>query len=95
MQRFVSRRSPSSFDLDFSSLDDVRTERAAIAPVCWSEFATRQEAAVARTPQLARSRIDRRGHLAEETGRSDHKPLFLCVGRVHACCTLPFYTAGH
>ena len=31
MERFVSRRSSSSVDLDPSSLDDVRTERAAIA----------------------------------------------------------------
>ena len=31
MQRFVSKRSSSSVDLDFSSLDDVRAERAAIA----------------------------------------------------------------
>ena len=36
-----------------------------------------------------------KGHLAEKTGRSDHKPLFLCVVRVHACCTLLFYTARH
>ena len=36
-----------------------------------------------------------KGHLAEETGRSDHKPLFLSVVLVHACCTLPFYTARH
>ena len=48
MQRFVNRRSSSSVDLDSSSLDDVRTQRAAIAlsvglswsPVLW-------------TPQLA------------------------------------------
>ena len=46
MQRFVSRRSSSSVDLDPSSLDDMRTERAAIAPVCWSELATSQTAAV-------------------------------------------------
>ena len=31
MQRFVSKRSSSSVDLDSSSLDDVRPERAAIA----------------------------------------------------------------
>ena len=31
MQRFVSKRSSSSVDLDSSSLDDVRAERAAIS----------------------------------------------------------------
>ena len=36
-----------------------------------------------------------KGHLAEGTGRSDHKPLFLCVVRVRACCTLLYYTARH
>ena len=33
--------------------------------------------------------------MQRETGRSDHKPLFICVVRVHACCTLPFFTARH
>ena len=33
MDRFVSKRSSSSLNLDASSLDDVRAERAAIAPV--------------------------------------------------------------
>ena len=47
MQRFVSMRSSSPVDLDSSSLDDVRTERPAIA------LSTRQAAAVARTPELA------------------------------------------
>ena len=31
MDRFVSKRSSSSVDLDSASLDDVRAERAAIA----------------------------------------------------------------
>ena len=49
MQRFVSKRSSSSVDLDASSLDDVRTERPAIAlsvglswpPVKWRRSAGR------------------------------------------------------
>ena len=36
-----------------------------------------------------------KAHLAEEKGRSDHKPLFFCVVRVHPCCTLPFHNARH
>ena len=31
-----------------------------------------------------------KGQPAEETGRNDHKPLFLRVVRVHTCCTFPF-----
>ena len=47
MQRFISKRTSSSVDLDSSSLDDERADRAAIAIVCWSELATSQAAAVA------------------------------------------------
>ena len=55
MDRFVSKRSSSSVDLDSSSRNDVRAERAAIAlSVCLSEFATRQvHEADARSAQLA------------------------------------------
>ena len=53
MQRFVSKRSSSSVDLDSSS----RRRRAGRAgrhrPVCWSELATSQTAAVGGTLQLA------------------------------------------
>ena len=47
MQRFVSMRSSSSVDLDSSSLDDVRTERAAIAlsvGLSWPPFKRRRSA---------------------------------------------------
>ena len=54
MDRFVSKRSSSSVDLDASSLDDVRAERAAVALSCWSELATRQvHEADARSTQQA------------------------------------------
>ena len=53
MDRFVSKRSSSSLNLDASSLDDVRAERAAITLSVWSELATSQAVAVRRTPQLA------------------------------------------
>ena len=46
MQRFVSKRSSSSVDLDSSSLDDVRAERAAIARSVGAKRFRRVEVAI-------------------------------------------------